>query len=237
MFGLKAKLFGGEPRAYRQEIGGSWGGYSNGRSTGLASGLTDETTVATALGWRPANAIAVGDLVLTFDRGLQPVKAITRGVQWDSSSDCPRSLWPLKVPVGVLGNKQEMTLLPEQCVMIESDTGDMLFADPFSLIPAADLEGYRGIHRMRPTRQFDVIQLHFDDDEVVFTNDGALALCPSLLVINMAELMAECPDSMPYTPLTAAETSLLLRCLSDEDALPASHADEEKELEPHAACA
>ena len=237
MFGLKAKLFGGEPRAYRQEIGGSWGGYSSGRSTGLASGLTDGTLVATALGWRPANAIAIGDLVLTFDRGLQPVKAVTRGVQWDSELDCPMVLWPLNVPAGVLGNKQDMTLLPEQCVMVESDTADMLFADPFSLIVAADLEGFRGIHRIRPSRQIEVIQLHFDDDEVIFAENGALVFCPSLRVINMAELLAQRPDAMPYTPLTSPEAALLLEFLSEEEEIGTTVMPEPASPATYAACA
>jgi len=237
MFGLKAKLFGGEPRAYRQEIGGTQGGYSSGRSMGLASGLTDGTLVATALGWRPANAIAVGDLVLTFDRGLQPIKAITRGVQWDSNTDCPEMLWPLKIPAGAIGNKMDMTLLPEQCVMVESDMADMLFADPFSLIAAADLEGFRGIHKLRPTQQIDVIQLHFDDDEVIFADTGVLVFCPSLRVINVAELLASRPDTMPHVPLTSQQVDLLLDCLTDEDEIGTTVMPKAASPAIYAACA
>ena len=47
------------------------------RTTGLVAG----TRIATAMGWRAVEAIAVGDLVLTFDNGLQPVvaEAVMRG--------------------------------------------------------------------------------------------------------------------------------------------------------------
>ncbi len=97
MFGLYNKIFGGDPRTHRQEIGGAWGGRST-KQSGMASGLVHGTRVATAMGWREAEAIAVGDLVLTFDRGMQPVRSISRGTLWKTLEDCPKSLWPLHIP-------------------------------------------------------------------------------------------------------------------------------------------
>ncbi|MCG6901150.1 MAG: Hint domain-containing protein [Rhodobacter sp.] len=186
----------------------------------MASGLVAGTMVATPHGWRPVEAIVTGDLVLTFDRGLQPVRAITRGVNWSGDLPCPTSLWPLTVPAGALGNQDPMTLLPEQCVMVESDAGDVLFDDPFTLLSAAELHGFRGILRGMPDAELEVIQLQFDDDEVVFANAGALVFCPSLRVINMDALMAVRPDAMRYLPLSAVEAELLLDCIEDEDEIP-----------------
>ena len=150
MFGLKKKIFGGETRLFRQDTGGSSGAGAHSYLAGLASGLITGTVVATAAGWRPVEAIVRGDLVLTFDRGMQPVRAVIRGIHWDRDGDCPRSLWPLGVPAGALGNQQAMTLLPEQCVMVESDTAEVMFGDPFALSNAGDLVGLRGIERVEP---------------------------------------------------------------------------------------
>lgn len=237
MFGLKTKLFGGEPRAYRQEIGGTRGSHKTSRTAGLASGLVAGTLVATAMGWRPAEAIAQGDLVLTFDRGMQPVRAVTKGLHWDNETACPKALWPLTVPAGALGNQQPMTLLPEQCAMVESDTADILFGDPFSLVSASDLDGFRGIERSESTRLLDVIQLHFDGDEVVFANAGALLLCPSLRVINVAELLGARPDTTRYTPLHADEAKMLVEGLEDEDAVSVSSPHGEKGRMNYSDCA
>ena len=189
------------------------------KPSGLATGLVAGTMVATAMGWRLVEAIAKGDMVLTFDRGLQPVRALTRGVHWDRTTPCPNLLWPLKVPAGALGNQDAMTLLPEQCVMVESDTADMLFGDPFTLLSGADLAGFRAIQRIDPVKQLEVIQLHFDDDEVVFANAGALVFCPSLRAIDVAELLASRPDAARYAPLPSDEARMLVECLVDEDAV------------------
>lgn len=216
MFGLKKRIFDDAQIARRQEIGGTWGSYQSQKATGVAAGLVAGTLVATAMGWRPVEAIAEGDLVLTFDRGMQPVRGVIRAINWDHDTECPKSLWPLKVPAGALGNRSDMTLLPEQSVMVESDTADMLFGDPFTLLNAADLDGFRGIERVHPEAEIDVIQLNFDDDEIIFANAGALVFCPSLAVINMAELMRE-RDVAEYATLPSDEAAMLIECLRDED--------------------
>ncbi|MDJ0627086.1 MAG: Hint domain-containing protein [Rhodobacter sp.] len=219
MFGLKTILFGGHPALHRQEIGGGWGGYTKSDMHGVAAGLVAGTWVATAIGWRPAEAIAKGDLVLTFDRGLRPVREVTRGRLWSSDDRCPRILWPLRVPAGALGNQQEMTVLPEQSVMLESDAADLLYGDPFTLVRAADLDGFRGIERVVPeTVALDVIQLHFDEDEIVFANAGALVHCPSAQGLEIATLDGAC-KATGYEVLTCDEAALLLECLRDEDAV------------------
>lgn len=233
MFGLKMKFLGGEPRAYRQETGGARGAYTCNRTSGLAAGLAAGTLIATATGWRPVEAVARGDLILTFDRGLQPVRGITRGMHWDGGFDCPEALWPLTVPAGALGNRDPMLLLPEQYVMVESDAADILYGDPFTLLSAADLAGFRGIERTPPRPRMEVVQLHFDEDEVVFADHGALVLCPSLQVINVDQLMAAHPAKGLYAPLPSAEAKMLIDDLANEDAALAPLA----ERNFHQACA
>ncbi len=217
MFGLKT-LFGGSPVAHRQETGGARGGMTSFHGFGIADGLAAGTLVATAMGWRPAEAIARGDLVLTFDRGMQPVREVTRGRLWRFEERCPRSLWPLCVPAGALGNQHPMMLLPEQSVMLESDAADMIYGDPFTLVSAADLDGFRGIERVAPDMPaLEVVQLHFDGDEVVYANAGALVHCPGAPKIALDSMAGA--DCSGYTVLPSSEAEMLLDCIADEDAV------------------
>lgn len=220
MFGLKQVLSGGTTVAYRHEIGGAGSGYRKG-SSGMASGLVAGTVVATAMGWRPVEAIVEGDMVLTFDRGLQPVRRVYRGALWTSPEPCPRALWPLKVPEGAVGNQQELVLVPEQSVLVESDTADLLFDDPFALVSASDLEGFRGIERMVPFGAVDVVQLQFDEDEVIFAASGALIFCPMLDLVSITEVMSVTPKAGRYMSLAGEEAIDFVDCLREEDAIAA----------------
>lgn len=173
------------------------------------SGLVAGTKVANRAGWVPVETIEVGEKVLTFDGGLQTVIAVTRN---NLMSD-PESVssWPMDVPAGALGNREAMTILPHQPVMIESDTAEELTGDPFALIPAAALDGLRGISQTRPSEWVEVIQLHFAKDEVVYANIGALFLCRALDDFNADA--ASCGYGVMHLP--AAQD--LVDCLRYED--------------------
>lgn len=154
-------------------------GAYDGGATGVMSGLIEGTRVATAMGWRPVEAIAVGDKVLTFDAGLQAVTRIERRALWSGETGCPTRFWPLEVPAGALGNREVMHLLPNQGVLLESDAAEMVYGDPFTLLPAQALDGVNGIHRVPPRHGVDVVILHFESEQVVFANSGALFFAPS----------------------------------------------------------
>ena len=139
-------------------------------------GIACGTRIATAIGWRPVEAIAAGDPVLTFDHGMQEVLRVERRALW-AGLTTPRADWPLMVPAGALGNRSEMVLLPGQSVLIESDLAEESFGDPFVLVRAMMLDGHRGITRIRPPVRVDIATLHFARDEVVYANAGAMFLC------------------------------------------------------------
>ena len=117
-------------------------------------------------------------------------------------------------------------LLPEQSVMVESDTADMLFGDPFTLLNAADLEGFRGIERDYPTGEIEVVQLQFDEDEVVFANAGALVFCPSTRAFKVEALLDVQPQAAGYRALPSDEAAMLIDCLVDEDVVAGGWAAE-----------
>lgn len=175
------------------------------RTTGMVAG----TKVATNAGWAQVETITAGQQVLTFDGGLQTVVAVTRHVLM--ADTCDIASWPLFVPTGALGNRADMTILPHQSVMIESDTAEDLTGDPFALIPGVTLDGFRGIMQTRPTDWVEVIQLHFAQDEIVFANIGALFLCRA-----QADLTSDAaPSSYDVMGMNAAQD--LVECLMFED--------------------
>lgn len=178
-----------------------------------ASAMVAGTRIATAIGWRSAEMVAPGDRVLTFDNGMQEVTRIHRAALWPADRPCPHPLWPLFVPVGALGNAQPMTILPEQSVVVESDVGEELYGDPFTLIPALALDGFRGILRHEPNAPIEVVTLFFAQDEVVFAAAGALFFCPVPAVVPLTELFGE--QSGRYATLSEEEARALLARIGD----------------------
>lgn len=212
MFGLKSAVLGGTKRMME-----TTGAYDGG-AVGMMTGMTQDTKVATNIGWRSVGSIAVGDQVLTFDGGLQVVKSVVRTPLWTGESQLPQRFWPLEVPAGALGNSEVMHLLPRQGVVVESDAAEACFGDPFALIPAAALEGLRGIARV-PLRDMgrnlgDVITLQFEEDAVVFAKSGALFFCNAAGDF-VADLF-DAPRSSAYDMLSLGDAKALTNMIADE---------------------
>lgn len=189
---------------------------TDGHDVGARSGLMAGTRVATAMGWRAVDALAEGDMVLTFDAGLQQITKVTRQVIWAGERACPGQFWPLTVPAGALGNRGDIYLLANQYVMVESDAGEDLFGDPFSLIVARALEGVNGIKAAPPVHGRAAIVLHFESEQVVFAESGVLYYCPSACgLLGQAVGKRVGP---PYRALTAQDAEVLVWCIESERA-------------------
>ena len=182
-----------------------------------ASGLVAGTKVATSIGWRPVEALIAGDKVLTFDDGLQKITRLDRTLLYSEDKPCPRHLWPMEVPTGALGNQSPMRLLPEQSVMLESDTAEEIFGCPFSMMPAAALEGFRGITRTDPRGSVEVVSLCFAQDQVVFANIGALFLCPRVITGEIVRDSMEMSAGGPYYPMDFDRAETLAAMIEAEE--------------------
>lgn len=195
----------------RSKRGGDPQGSCDAGVVGAASGILRGARVATALGWRAVDAMAPGDLVLTFDGGLQPVTKITRTPVWSGEAAMPKALWPLHVPAGALGNSADLNLLPRQYVMIESDAGEDIFGDPFSLIQASVLKDVAGVEPVLPDLAQEAVTLHFESDQVIFDQSGVLYHCPS--TAGLTGMI-----SPTYQALSAADAETLLDCIEKDKA-------------------
>lgn len=187
---------------------------------GLArTGIIGGTFIACEHGWRPAESIMVGDRVHTFDSGLQPVVQLRRSTLWTEETTQNPALQHYLVPRHALGNRAPMRLLPEQKVLVESDSAEALFDDPFALMPIAALEGYRGITRVVPLQPTEIVVIGFAEEEIVYANGSALIHCAWLGADTAAtpeELMRSGSDNV-YPKLSAAALAQLVACLHREE--------------------
>lgn len=147
-------------------------------STGTG-GLLGGTHVASNLGWRPVEALAVGDQVLTFDHGMQPITALYRETLVTGADTMGALRAPVYIPADALNNRAPMWVMPDQGLLVESDVIDAQFGDPFAVLPACTLDGYRGISRVRPGERMELVLPRFAQDQVVYVEAGALGYCPA----------------------------------------------------------
>lgn len=172
---IKAKNISVNATRRMTELTGAY----DGAAMGACSGIVEGTMIVTARGFERIETVEPGDRVVTFDSGLQTVRAVRREPIWFAAGECPPSMQPLFVPAGAIGNAQDMVLLPHQAVLVESDAAEAALGDPFVLMMAKDLEGVRGITRVTPEAPAYVVTLEFDNDEVIFAASGAMCICPS----------------------------------------------------------
>jgi hypothetical protein len=140
----------------------------------IAEGIVSATLIATPEGWRAAGSLGPGARVLTFDHGPQAV--VSAHIQ--PISGVFPSHWPLLVPSWALDNREDLVLLPEQKLLIEADVAETLFGDPFALIPAVAMDGWRGIGRWRPTDGMAAVVLGFAEPQLIYASRGVLLSCP-----------------------------------------------------------
>ena len=209
-------MFGWTPRTQPARRACEQSGAGDGGLFLQTSGLVAGTVVASALGWRAVEALAVGDGVLTFDNGMQRIEEVHRLHLWPDAARSAPASWPVVVPEGALGNRTALTLLPDQGVMIESDTACEVFGDPFAVVPAQSLVGVRGIDRRAPTGPVELVALVFAEPQVIHAGGGALIHCPPSR--RTLDRFIEAPVE-PYEMLSARDAGYLAECLVAEDRL------------------
>lgn len=140
-----------------------------------ATGIIGGSFVSGQRGWCRIESIRPGDRVLTFDHGLQPVKA-----HEIRSLDTRMALADydvvIYVPKHAIGNRRSLHLMPMQEVVVESDHAERAFGDPFVIVPAKLLEGYKNITLRKPQADMRIHLLQFDSEELVPMNGGTLVI-------------------------------------------------------------
>ena len=121
------------------------------------------TRLATALGLRAIEDLKVGDLVITRDHGLQPIR-------WVGRRRVPGQgrLAPVRIRAGVLtGQEGDLVVSPQHRVLFTGYKAELLFGDSEVLAPALHLVD--GIDVVQEGRlEVDYIHILFDRHEIVF---------------------------------------------------------------------
>lgn len=143
-------------------------------STGQG-GLLAGTHVASNLGWRLVEALCVGDRVLTFDHGMQEITELHRETMQMSEDILMDPSCPMFVPQDALHNRVPLWVMPDQGILVESDLAEDAQGDPFVVVPACALEGYRGIHRAAAGQHLQLVMPRFGQDQVIYLEAGLLA--------------------------------------------------------------
>jgi hypothetical protein len=175
------------------------------------TGLIGAVRVAGTAGWRHVASTLPEDKVLTLDCGMQPVVSVQSMPLWNGDTPCPVDLWPIEVPAGALGNRDQMFLAADQAVLVECDAAEELTGDPFALIYARSLDGVRGMCRVPPPADAEVTILQFETEQIVFANSGAMFHCPSATT----DLLDATPVACGYTVLGARDAGVIAQALSD----------------------
>lgn len=144
----------------------------------VATGLAAGTPVETRGGWRPVETLAEGDRVHTLDGGLATVRGLRRA--WALPG---MGADPVILPGGAFGNCTDVTLMPDQALLVDLCPDDVLpLGLPETLavlIPATALEGHRGATRPAMRRPVEVVVPVFAVEELVWAASGLLLSCPA----------------------------------------------------------
>lgn len=159
-----------------------------------------------------------GQLVVTLNRGAQPIRWIGR------SSVCGLGrLAPVCIRAGALGNERDLFLSPNHRVLVRSSTAELWYGQAEVLVPAKALVD--GVHiRTVPMPRADYFHIMLDDHQMVFSEGIATetlftgAMTQDILDAEQAEslrMQAADIDTMAqvlsHMALTLREARALLR--------------------------
>jgi Hint domain len=137
-------------------------------------GILAGSLIETDTGWLRAERLAQGMRVSTWDGGFRAVARVLRHHIWPG-----QSAGVVHLPGGALGNCADLSLMPGQAVLIDSPVAEDVLGRTAVLVSAAQLDGFRGIHRRSLARPTETITLDFGTEELVYANSGLLIHCPA----------------------------------------------------------
>jgi len=182
---------------------------------GLDGGIGASVHLETDSGWKKASDIVPGDQVLTLDHGMRTVWNV-RAKTMNSTKD---SL-PLIITVGAVGNCREFMVRDRQVVLFEMTEAEKFTGSRYVLVHASDLIGFKGISRIVPPKDFEVISLEFQNDEVVCAANGSYIFFPkSDETKNDGEASHEFPE---YRILTSKFVTSLVSVMKSDSSFQIS---------------
>ncbi|MCK8483876.1 Hint domain-containing protein [Aliiroseovarius sp. S2029] len=129
--------------------------------------FTTDTMILTDRGERPIQDLRPGDMVVTRDNGVQPIRWMG---QKTVSGTGP--LAPIRIAPGGFGNDRPLLVSPQHRMVFAGYEASLLFAEREVMVPAKHLLDGRGAV-LAPMEQVTYFHMMFDRHEVVFANNAA----------------------------------------------------------------
>ncbi|RMC33929.1 hemolysin [Paracoccus alkanivorans] len=189
--------------------------YNSGDSYGARPGRTvDEgsafvcfaagTEIKTADGVCPIEDLSVGQLVLTIDGGLQPIRWIGRRKFDSIDLRLKPKLRPVRIRAGALGEgypSRDLVVSPQHRVLVRNNLLQRMFCTTEALVAAKHLLELPGIEVAEDLAEVEYFHMMFDRHQIVWSNGaatesmytGKVAL-DSLAPEQLAEIFAIFPD-------------------------------------------
>jgi len=146
--------------------------YGNHTIVGTAVCFAAGTLIETVIGNIPVEELSVGDLVVTRDNGLQPIRWI--GKQILAELDLMRNpkIRPIRIRAGTLGvniPKTDLVVSPQHRILVRSKIVRNVLGDNEALIAAKQFLGINGVEIVG---EGGVVYYHilFSDHEVIYSS-------------------------------------------------------------------
>lgn len=136
--------------------------------------FTPGTRILTKIGEKPIETLEEGDLVLTRDKGYQPIRWIGSRVLSSHDLAAQPNFNPVIIRAGALGSglpERDMMVSPQHRMLLSGTRSEMLFGENEVLVAAIHMVNDRNIVRAL-VQEVTYIHLLFDEHEIIRA-DGA----------------------------------------------------------------
>ncbi len=133
--------------------------------------FVDGTLILTPEGEVPVENLNIGDIVITLDRGPQPIRWVGRKAMQDSPESAP-----IRIAANAFGPgnpARELLVSPYHRVLISEDMCEVFFGNKDVLAPAVFLQNGHSVRQVSMKRPYAYHHLLFDQHEIVFSNGMA----------------------------------------------------------------
>ncbi|ARO14326.1 hemolysin-type calcium-binding region [Ketogulonicigenium robustum] len=132
-----------------------------------------DAMILTADGYRAAGGLSVGDLVMTQDRGLQPIRWIDKKTLSTHALARALKLRPVHITAGSLGDglpRTDLTVSQQHRVMVSSRIAARMGGAAEVLVAAKHLVGLPGVSIRDDLAPVTYVHFALDDHGIVFAN-------------------------------------------------------------------
>ncbi len=132
--------------------------------------FAEGTQIETPNGWVAIEELEIGDMVLTLDRGPQPIVWIN-GESFDTPAFAKNpNTAPVKLPAGTLEADCDTYVSPQHRLLFSSPEAELMFGSSEVLAPAINFTGWNGIEQVKPEGGIRYIHFALDHHAIIRAN-------------------------------------------------------------------